>query len=266
MRAYAFLTASLVRASLVRLARLGAYAALALGATLAGAAEVPVYNTYLGPPFLDAQGGLARELVTVLNRRLEGEYVLRLENLPRARLTRDILGKEPFRGVVLLLNPRFINDPERTKYLWSEPLFVDRNVLVFNRPPPATLDPQGLRGLRFGGVMDSRYRGIDDLVAQGVVVREDAPNELASLRKLADGRVDFVYMNRPMFLAHLRHMDPKEAQKLHAVPAPWLPEFTRHLMVGTAEPVLAQRLFAIVRELKNDAAWKHTLEKYRFSD
>lgn len=260
--AYTFLAASWVR-----LARLGAFATLALGATLAAGAatEVPVYNTYLGPPFLDAQGGLARELVTELNRRLGGEYILRLENLPRARLTRDILSKEPFRGVVVLLNPRFINDAERSKYLWSEPLFVDRNVLVFNRPPPA-LDAKELRGLRFGGVMDSRYRGIDDLVGQGVVVREDAPNELASLRKLADGRVDFVHMNRPMFLAHLGHMDPKEAQKLHAVPAPWLPEFTRHIMVGTAEPVLAQRLFAIVRELKNDAAWKRTLEKYQIRD
>lgn len=253
-----------VAASLLRFARLGVIVLLTLGATLAAGAapEVPVYNTYLGPPFLDAQGGLVRELVAVLNRRLGGEYVLRLENLPRARLTRDILSGEPFHGVVLLLNPKFINDPERTKYLWSEPLFVDRNVLIFNRPPP-TLDAKGLRGLRFGGVMDGRYLGIDDLVSQGVVVREDAPNELASLRKLADGRVDFAHMNHPMFLAHLKQMDPREAKKLHAVPAPWLPEFTRHVMVGTAEPVLARRLFAIVRQLKNDAEWEHALEKYK---
>ena len=82
-----------------------------------GAEQVVAYNTYLGPPFLEQNGGLVRDLLALLNRRLAGEYQLRLENLPRARLVRDILSERSFNGAALLLHPHYINDPDRSKYL-----------------------------------------------------------------------------------------------------------------------------------------------------
>ena len=223
---------------------------------------VAVYNTYLGAPFVLETGGLARDLLVYLEGALAPTYRFQLENLPRGRLVRDVLAdSDNFDGVVLFLNPAFLADVEQKKYLWTAPLFVDHNLLIFNRPPPPTMTAMTLRGMRFGAVMENRYHGIDDLVAEGSVIREHASNELATLKKLADRRIDFTQMNRSMFLALSRQ--PPFDQVFYAVPNPWFERFSRHILVGKKAPELAARLRAVVDKMPRDKAWRKILARYQ---
>jgi polar amino acid transport system substrate-binding protein len=235
---------------------------LALSALAAGGSEVAVFNTYQTPPYLTPKGGLAADLTALLNRRLGKEYRFTLRNVARPKLMREVMANEEFfEGVVLFLNPQFVDDDERKRFLWSPPIFADENVVVFRKAPPPALTAEHLRGMLFGGVSEHRYVGLDALIEKGVVRRENSPDEAASLAKLLAGRVDFVLMNRMQYQTLQRELKPGSA--LHVVGNPWQAQFTRHLMLGRNNKQLADRLSAVLKDIERDPEWRALLAGYQ---
>src|SRR5262245_10594938 len=105
--------------------RLCALLLMLLGAAMpAAAAPVNVYNTYLYPPFHNADGsGMAADLVALLDRRLGGGQ-LKLVHLPRRRLLSLMDDQErPFDGMAVFLNPAFVGAQRAARVDWSEALF-----------------------------------------------------------------------------------------------------------------------------------------------
>ncbi|WP_222103440.1 transporter substrate-binding domain-containing protein [Chitinimonas sp. BJB300] len=236
---------------------------IANGFALAETTLVKSYNTYLFPPFVTNNGGLAVELVNYLNQKLANEYRFQLFNVPRSRLVRGPLKDETsLDGIVLFLNPRFVDDANQQHFLWTPALFSDSNVLVFRGPTaPIIKDLKALQGMRFGAVLENRYRGIDELTKARTISRIDGTSELNNLKLLQANRIDFTLMGLSTFTALSR--DNLIDESLATSPPPDDPAFTRHILVNKKQPELAKRLFAIVTNMASDPYWQDILERYQ---
>lgn len=242
--------------------------ALLAGARPAWCAEqqLDAYNTYLAPPFLNADGsGIAADLVARLNVQLAGAYRLRLRHLPRQRLMlAGMRHPAGFEGVGLLLSPAFVNDDSAPRFLWSEPVFYDHNVLVFSAAAAPQLESvEQLRGLRFGAIIGYRYLNLERLLADGGLRRQDTGAERLNLRKVAMGRVDFTQMNRLLYGAI--EDEAEFAGKLYAVPEPGAPPFARRLFVGPHRKALLARLNAALAALPCDQAWRASAARHQIT-
>lgn len=232
------------------------------GPAIAAEQALVAYNTYLQPPFLEADGGgLAQDLVEALNQQLGGRLRLRLEHVPRERLVRQHLqGPEPFRDLALFLSPAFVDDAEQTRWRWTQPLFDDVNVLVFPAnpfPPPKQLAE--LKGRRFGAILGNRYPGLDAMAEAGEITRENSNSDLALLRKLALGRVDFAQMNRLMFLALSAQAEFEG--RFQAIPQPQQKPFARRILMGREDTLAFSLVEAAVERLRCQPSWRARLQE-----
>lgn len=70
----------------------------------------------------------------------------------RARLALEMADPD-FDGLVVWVNPAWVGDPHRERYLWTFPVMRDPNELISNIDNPITYrGPDSLKGLVFGGV------------------------------------------------------------------------------------------------------------------
>jgi hypothetical protein len=226
---------------------------------------VPAYNYYLDPPFVSDQGGLAQELVDYLNLKLAGEYRLKLVNEPHARVTRARLNEPAtFGGIVLFAHPRFVDDPQQTRFLWTPGMFKDSAVLVFSgATAPPVKELTALTGKLLGGIPEHRYKGLDEMVAKGALRRLDSSSESVNLKLLEKGRIDFTLMGASTFNA-LRD-ELQLAGSIASLPVPGDPEFQRQILVGNSQPELAARLGKIVTAMPTDPQWRPVVQRYQLA-
>ncbi|MBY0243396.1 MAG: transporter substrate-binding domain-containing protein [Burkholderiaceae bacterium] len=238
--------------------------ALLLAGSGADAREITLsaINTYRYPPFLYPDGsGLCEVLVKHLNRQLKGRYQFNLQHLPRMRLLHVHLdAAQDFDAVGLMLAPNFIDDGDRSRYLWSTPIFEDYNLLVFaGAKPPAIRQLADLKGQRYGTVRGYRYIGLETMVANGVIEVDLANDEPSNLRKLLAGRIDFTQMNRFMY----RNITAEQefAGKVSSVRTPGPNNFTRHLFVARDKPELLAAINQALATLPCNPAWQAMARK-----
>jgi len=246
------------------LAAVGLAVPVALAAGAAGAEEVlPAYNTYLAVPFVVDKGGLAADTVAYLNARLAGRYRFRLENLPRRRLVETVLVDPAFRGVVLFLNPVFVDDAERQRFQWTVPIFSDANAVVSSTARRIEYaEPASLDGMRFGGILGHRYAGLEERFGTKLQ-REDVPDELTNLKKIASGRIDVTVMPFTTYRYLIKYFGVEHAliNRLHVSERPHA-RFERMMFVSHADPALARQLGQVADGMRSDPAWKAILARY----
>ncbi|MDM4764925.1 hypothetical protein [Pelomonas sp. SE-A7] len=222
--------------------------------------RLAAYNTYAYPPFVEADGsGLAQDLVDALNRQLQGRYRFKLHNLPRIQLVRRTLADPAgFEGVVLFLNPSFVDDASLHRWHWSAKLFEDRNLLVFRNGEAPTLDSlKPLEGLRFGSMLGSRYPALDAMLAEGRLKKDSSTSATDLLRALCNRRVDFLQMNTLSYAAMAAL--PEFVGRVMAVEFPGRSQFSRHLMLRPGQHELAKALDEALPRLRCDARWSGRL-------
>ncbi|MCR6553937.1 ABC transporter substrate-binding protein, partial [Aeromonas sp. CPF2-S1] len=114
---------------------------------------IRLYDYHQHPPFnTGVDAGLSRELVKYLNEKLGGEPRIELWLVNRARLALEMADPD-FDGLVVWVNPAWVGDPHRERYLWTFPVMRDTNELLSNIDNPVTYrGPDSLKGLVFGGV------------------------------------------------------------------------------------------------------------------
>lgn len=232
------------------------------GLAWAEAQPVEAYNTYLHPPFVHEDGsGIAADLVACLNTYLP-DYKLRLNNISRRRLVlMQMRDPAAFDGVGLLLSPAFVNEDKQPRFLWSNPIFQDQNLLVFaGATAPAVDSAADLKGKRFGAVLGNRYLYVEELVDAGSIMRQDTNGERLNLRKVANGRLEFTQMNRLLYNA--MSAEPEFVGKLVAIAEPGMPSFSRRLFVGPHRPELLAKLNEALAKLPCDKQWRATAARY----
>ncbi|HEY0846855.1 MAG TPA: hypothetical protein VGE12_15905 [Noviherbaspirillum sp.] len=236
----------------------------ALIAVLAGvvhADEIVVYSYHNHPPFITGEGkGLSHELVHFLNRHADEGMRFRLEILPRTRLA-GVMARPDFGGVVAWVSPLWFGDGDRTRYLWSRPLMEDANVVLsaVKRRHDYTR-PESLKGLVFGGILGHRYAGIDDMVTQGAIRREDVTRERSNLLKLDAGRIDVTLL--PASTTHFLLDDMSLAERIHVSATPHS-TYSRRILVSTARPDIYAFINRAVTAMETDRSWQALLFQHK---
>lgn len=161
-----------------------------VGPTKALAEDVSVWVYHDFPPFVvdkSAGAGLSFALADMLTQTAEGQFRFEVEVLPRPRLNQRLWAGE--RGIVLWVNPAWFGDIDQSRYLWSDAVLFDRNVVVSPRNTVFQYDgPRSLIGHPFVGIRGHSYTGVDPLVISGQVTRKNLSTEEALMRFIASGR------------------------------------------------------------------------------
>lgn len=80
-------------------------------------------------------------------------------------------------------------------YVWSIPLWVQRNVMVSAHVPPLSVNVTKLATQNIGTVLNYTYPTLEPLFAKGQLKRDDARSEEQVLNKLVAGRFKYAVTN-----------------------------------------------------------------------
>lgn len=88
-------------------------------------------------------------------------------------------------------NPEWVKRP--SEFYWSETLFNKKEVIFGPKPMPKNL--QGLEGKTLGTVLGYKYPKLDPYFDTKKILREDAPNEEANLKKLKSSYISYIVID-----------------------------------------------------------------------
>lgn len=111
---------------------------------------------------------------------------------------------------------------------------------------------QDLAGLRIGVVADYTYTpAFWQMVRDGTLRADVAPDDVSNLNKLLAGRVDVVPLDRNVACDLLgAKFTGEQARRVKAHPKLFVPDFTTHLMMSERQPASAKRMELFNQGLK----------------
>ena len=225
------------------------------------AQEVQLLTYYTSLPFA-VDGVAAADSYTVrlaqwLSQESAGRYQFVPRQVPKKRLL-YMMSKPDWLGVVAWTNPLWVEDAQRQRYLWSNSLMHDHDLRV-SRRDDKVLFAQGraLRPARFGGISGHFYSSLEAQFKDGLLIREDAQNELSSVLKLQHKRVDVILLQASS-LAHIRAEVPDFDRWAYVDPQPQA-EFGRFLFTSRSHPELLTFINQSFPKLVQDPAWQEAL-------
>lgn len=177
------------------------------------------YNT--PPPFNpEFEHSLSHLIADRLNQLAQGQYQFQAAYLPRKRLMHHI-DTDHWQGAVIWANPKWFNDEARNRYLWSEPLLTDTNLVLSHGQSPVDFQsPASLSGLRLGGILGYRYQEFEELIASGNIIRDDVVTDAQNLKRLKAGRIDVTFVSALALAELMRNEADADWQWLHISPTP----------------------------------------------
>jgi len=235
---------------------------LALTPVLAQASEeVKLYAYHLKVPYMDHLGrqeGLYFDLAELLTLRIPG-LRFRTQYLPRRRLEADLQAGR-LDGLVIGVHPTWFKDKERTRYLWSPPLMRDADVVVSRHDKPVAYSgPESLAGLRLALPRGYYYFGVDELVQEGRIQREDSESEETALMMLSLGRADATITTRRTLYVLLSRRPGLRGQ-FHVAAQPH-DEFERYILIPPHKAHLHKPVSEALLLLARDPAWQYRLQE-----
>ncbi len=224
--------------------------------------EFTLYSYHLKPPYIvdqQAEIGMYYDIVRYLNK-YSTSYRYKLTFLPRKRLE-FILNNNQLDGGVIGVNPIWFDDKLQQKYLWTPPLFNDRDDVVSLASNPINYkNASSLKGKTVGGVRGFYYWGIDELVAKGEIERVDSINEQALLNMLEAKRLDAIVIGRPTM--HFFKNSMELSQPLYIAKTPH-DLFMRHILLPKRFTLEHQQLSLLVAQVTSDSHWQAYLAQHR---
>ncbi|MDM4766559.1 transporter substrate-binding domain-containing protein [Pelomonas sp. SE-A7] len=230
------------------------------GLPVAAAPErVPLYTAYLDAP-LDASspGNLTAELAAWLSRRSAGRYQFVATSLARGPLD-ALIAKPGWNGAVVWANPRWFDDLDRQRFLWTEAFMQDSDIVVSLRRQPIDYLDEGRSLENFVVAVERGHRvaDVEWLIAAGRLRRIDVTQAVDGLVELRDGRVDAVFV-QAISLPHFRRQLPELDSWLYVAPQP-RDTFGRHAFTARGNASLRNFLAAQLSVLSQDPAWRGRL-------
>jgi polar amino acid transport system substrate-binding protein len=155
----------------------------------AGSEQIVTLSTYHNfPPFITSDGsGLTYDLADYLTDRSD-KFVFKVQLLPRKRLD-AMLEKQDV--IVPWVTPVWFGKDAKERFTWSGSLFEDGSVYVWNSQTDKEFsEPGDLVGHLLGGIRGYRYVGVDQLVENGQIRRQDVATEMQLLQMITRRRID----------------------------------------------------------------------------
>jgi polar amino acid transport system substrate-binding protein len=137
------------------------------------------------------QEGLVFDLAKYLSKQSQGRYEFQVTYVPRARIETYLHKKKTV--VVPFVSPKWFSDEAQTRYLWTDLLMMDQNVVVMQTKSP--FDYKGvssLNGKTMAYLLGHKVPVIDALISDGKIKREESPSMLGNFKKVVEGRADFL--------------------------------------------------------------------------
>lgn len=199
----------------------------------------------------EAVDGLQVQLAREIGRRLG--LGVRFHLVPRRRVA-PMLADGTEADLICNTLPAWLPGPLQ----WSRAYLDDADLLVtaVRRPAPARL--HDLVGQPIGTVSGFRYPEVEAALGSGFR-RDDAPNALATLRKLALGRVDHALIGRVVFEYLLRRGEVPLA--LHP-PLP-VSRVTTACALSPRSPVKLAQLDTVLAAMQADGSLARIVDRYR---
>ncbi|WLQ16145.1 amino acid ABC transporter substrate-binding protein [Hahella aquimaris] len=233
---------------------------LLLGAYSRAETVVPVWTYYTSPPYgLHSDGyDLTSILCVELTRNSQGKWRFEPQSLPRKRI--DNYLERGDQAVVAWVSPSWFGDPDEVGYDWTRGVVWGRNEIVSLKLQPVEYDgPESLIGKSFGGVLGHRYVGIDELVAEGRIRREDASSFSSNFGKLLLRRIEVTMIPREE-LFYLMANEQVGAQ-LYVSKKPHQ-SYQRKMLVTKNLKGVRDFMEAQWEKLNDHPDWRHLLQRY----
>lgn len=220
-----------------------------------------LYNT---PPPLntDASGNLSDRLATLLSEYSGGKYQFKAIYLPRKRLDLHV-ANDKWEGAVIWANPDWFDDHTQKRYLWSQPLATDYNLVLSHKQRPIEyVSPMSLNGLKLGGVLGHVYSDFDTMINNGGLIREDTGSFVQNLFKLKFRRVDVIFMPASA-LDIYRQEFPDLDDWLYVAKSP-RNTFQYYAFCSSSNTAMIDFLNKSIAKLQHDTQWQSTLKAWRW--
>lgn len=223
--------------------------------------QVVVYYDY--PPFYIKKNGsgLGKELADYLTSKSNGKYSFNHVYLPKGRLDK-MLQNPKWIGIVVWLNPKFVNDQSMTKYIWSQPIMHEIDYVASSRENPIDYkDQTSLYGHTIGTVLNHRYADIEDALKAGKIKQVNSSGQEAVVGMLLKKRIDVAFISKSTikwFEKEFLDFNQKiYLAKKHRN------EFDRYILITrTLDKNIADFILKSAENLKNDKDWHKRASKY----
>ena len=239
----------------------------ALFVLLAGAAgnpalagqEVILYSYYLEAPYITGEkSGLNHDLARYLNEKADGRYQFTVKVLPRKRIDRLI--KHGVSMVLPWATPEWFRNLDGQSGVWSKPYLNGASVIVTNQNDPMVYKgPASVKPRTVQGVVGYRYPGVDDLVSQGLLRRQnlESYDHVFKLLAARAGNCTVVSQLTARYLIKELDLDGKVrlAEGYHST-------FKRHFLILNHSGELTAFLDATIDGMASDDAWRKLMRNY----
>lgn len=224
------------------------------------ATRLTLYAYHHSPPFVinaDTETGLNFDLVQALQRQLGDAYQLEFKQLSRPQLNARL--EQGLPTILLWANPAWFSQ-QTQPFLWTETLFVDRDVFVSSRDFSGQIEAlTDLAGSTLGALRGYSYPGVNELVQQHRVTRLDAESDKENLARLLEKNVDHIVITRSSFLYFARQQ--QYLGKVRIVGQPYASYKRQLLMTHHYQQLLAD-FDAAILAIPKQSYWTARLELY----
>lgn len=206
------------------------------------------YTYHSKPPDiinLENKKGSYFDLVNKLNE-YESPYHFKLVYIPRNRLNR-FLADEKLNGFVLGVNPKWFDDENQIRYLWTDTVFTDKDEFVSLKSTAFEYsDAESLKGKIIAASRGFIYKNIDNAVKNDNAKRLNAADEYSVLNLVLKGRADIGIVSEASLPIFIKQHDLQG--KLHISSKPQ-DVFDRQLLVPRYQRALFWHLNSAINEL-----------------
>ncbi|MDF2177343.1 transporter substrate-binding domain-containing protein [Aliiglaciecola sp. CAU 1673] len=221
-----------------------------------------VYSYHAVAPFYMPEESLdlSRAWVAAFNN-WQQEVKLELVNIERPALNAIVESEQPF--LILWANPLWFQfrDPDLQA---SDSVFWDADVWISRNDAPVRYrEPENLIGKTIGARKGFYYKGVNELVNAGKVMRVDTDSDEHSLSLLQKGKVETFVMPRSSLLYWQAYNVMPD--NLHVAQAPH-DAYTRHVLLSADNAKLLPLFNRFIRMLREDADWQKKLEFWGVKD
>lgn len=199
-------------------------------------------------------GGILYDIIKGLGRELDRP--VRITVLPRTRV--QLALEHGDIDVRCYVSQNWMGDLG-VNYLWSEPILVQRDVLVSATDTPAPIDPQRLPRQSVGTVLGYSYPSLEKRFDRGTLQRDDARNQGLVLQKLGAGRYAYAISSELALKWFNRGMPA--GRRLAAVAI--LEEEPVACMVRNAPEIPANEIVRALARMRTSGEIERIVSRYR---
>ena len=222
--------------------------------------SLTIYAYHNSPPFVinpDTETGLNYDLVQALQQQLGSNYRLEFKQLPRHQLNERLNAGLP--SIVLWASPAWFTNKAQP-YLWSNTVFMDRDVFVTLRDSTMNVvQLTDLAGSTLGALRGYSYPGVNELVSQHRLTRLDAETDKENLARLLERNVDYIVITRSSFLYYARQQQYLGKMKIIGQP---YPNYQRQLLLTHHYQAALADVDNAILALPTQQFWTSRLELY----